>query len=179
MKTIWNLFIAFFRASNFSFGGGSAAIPLVQREVVEKYKWLKNDEFIKLVAVSNALPAPITTKLAGMIGFQVKGWPGAAAALAGAVLPTALVVIFLGGVIIQYAESPALSAMLKGVRPVVAVLLLQSAIQMGRDSFSGWLTWAFGITAFLVMLFLPFVHPAFLIVAAMFFGYFLFKPKGN
>jgi len=175
MNTIWNLFIAFFRASNFTFGGGAAAIPLLQTEVVNRYKWLTVDEYLNVVAISNSLPAPILTKLAGMIGYRVSGWKGALAAIIGAVLPTTLVVILLGGVISIFAGSHALLAMLKGVRPVVAVLIAQSAIQMGRSAFCGKISWILGLAALLVMLFLPYIHPAYLIIAAMALGYFIFK----
>ena len=108
MKTIWDLFLAFLRASNFAFGGGASAIPLVRREVVTKYQWLTNDEFANYLAMANSLPAPILTKLAGMIGFKVKGWLGALVAILGAILPTTLIVVALGGLILKYAQSPAL-----------------------------------------------------------------------
>lgn len=175
MKIIWDLFIAFFRASNFSFGGGPASIPLVQAEVVGKYKWLTNEEFTDIIAISNSLPAPIATKLAGMIGYRVKGWLGALVAIIGVFLPTTLIVVFLGGVIMNYADSPALQAVLKGVRPVVAVLLAQTAIEMGKKALNDKATWILGFAALLIMLFLPFIHPAFLVVASMFLGYILFK----
>lgn len=175
MKTMWDLFIAFFRASNFSFGGGPAMIPMIQAEVVNKYQWLTEEEFIDMVAISNSLPAPIATKLAGMIGHRVKGWLGVFAAMMGAILPITLIVVLLGGLIMNYAESPALNAMLKGVRPVVVVLLAQTAIQMGQQSFKGKISWGLGIAALAVMLFFPGIHPAYLILISMVLGYFLFK----
>lgn len=175
MKTYWDLFIGFFRASNFSFGGGPASIPLMQTEVVKKYNWLTNEEFADVLAIANSLPAPIATKMAGMIGYRIKGWLGALVALLGVFLPTTLVVIFLGGLIMRYADSPALLAMLKGVRPVVAVLLAQTAIEMGKKALNNKITWALGAVALLIMLFIPWIHPAFLVVGSMTLGYFLFK----
>lgn len=175
MKSIWSLFIAFFRASNFSFGGGPASIPLVQAEVVRKYKWLTDEEFADVLAIANSLPAPIATKMAGMIGYRVNGWLGALVAVFGVFLPTTLVVILLGGFIMNYADSPEIQAMLKGVRPVVAVLLAQTAIDMGKKALSGRVTWALSISALVIMLFIPSIHPAFVVVGSMLFGYFVFK----
>lgn len=177
MKTLWDLFIAFFRASNFSFGGGPAMIPMIRVEVVDKYKWMTNEEFADIVAIANSLPAPIATKLAGTIGYRAKGWLGALAANLGTFLPTTLIVILMGSMLLKYAESPALQAMLKGVRPVVAVMLAQTAISIGKKSFDkkSSLTYVFGIAALIIMLFLPNIHPAFLVVASMMLGYFLFK----
>lgn len=177
MKTLWDLFIAFFRASNFSFGGGPAMIPLVQEEVVNKYKWVDNEQFADILAITNSLPAPIGTKLAGMIGYRVNGWLGATVAITGVFLPTTLVVVFLGSLIMNYAESPALQSMLKGVRPVVAVLLAQTAIQMGQKAFTNNITWIFGAVAMAVLLLLPNIHPAFLVVASMLLGYLIFRKK--
>ncbi len=175
MKAIRDLFLAFLRASNLSFGGGTAAIPLIRAEVVTKYQWLTNDEFSDYLAVSNSLPAPIITKLAGMIGYKVQGPAGALAAILGAILPTTLIVALLGGLILKYAESPALAAMLKGVRPVVAVLLLQAALEMGKEAFPSKAAWLLGIAALMIMLFRPSVHPAFLVVSSMILGFFIFK----
>lgn len=178
MRILWDLFIAFFRASNFSFGGGPAMIPMIQKEVVDKYQWLSQEELSDAVAISNSLPAPIATKLAGMIGYRVKGWQGALAAILGAVLPTALIVIFLSSILIDYAESHALQAMLKGVRPVVVILLLQSALQMGKSAFtSDKVTWLFGAAALASLFLWPSLNPAFLVIGAMLLGNFIFKKK--
>jgi chromate transporter len=177
MRTIFQLFLGFLRASNLSFGGGPAQLPLIQEEVVKKYRWVTDEEFADLLAIANSLPAPLATKLAGSIGYRVKGWPGALAAMLGAFLPTSLVVILLGSIIINYADSPVLQSMLKGVRPVVAVLLAQVTIQLGRKAFSDKIAWFFGITALAIMLFIPGIHPAFLVIASMLSGYFIFRNK--
>ena len=177
VKIIWDLFLAFLRASNFSFGGGATVIPLLKSEVVTKYQWLTNEEFADYLAVANSLPGPIVTKLAGMIGFKVKGWLGASVAILGAIMPTTLAVIALGGLILKYAHSPALEAMLKGVRPVVAILLLQTAIEMVRESLTHKATWVLGTVALIIMFLWPFIHPALLVVGSMLLGLVLFKKK--
>lgn len=177
MKTIAELFLGFLRASNLSFGGGPAQLPLIQEEVVRKYRWVTDEEFADLLAIANSLPAPLVTKLAGSIGYRIKGWPGALAAMFGAFLPTCLVVILLGSLIINYADSPVLQSMLKGVRPVVAVLLAQVTIQLARKAFSDKITWFFGVLALVIMLLLPGIHPAFLVIASLISGYLLFSNR--
>jgi len=176
MKIFWDLFISFFRASNFSFGGGPAMIPMIKIEVVDKYKWLTNEEYTDAVAIGNSLPAPIGTKLAGIIGYRVKGWLGALVALLGVFLPTTLIVVFLGSIIFSYSDSPVLQAMLKGVRPVVVVLLAQTAISMGQKSLTDVMTWVFA-AASLIVLYFTNIHPGILVVCAMTMGYFIFKKK--
>lgn len=175
----WDVFIAFTRAINLGFGGGPASIPLIQNEAVKRYKWMTDEEFADALAIGNALPAPIATKMAAYIGYKVAGWPGVFLALLGAIAPTFLLVIFLSHLILVYAHSPYLNAMLKGVRPVVVVLIAQTALLMGKKSFPNPVTW--GIAAATALLLYFDVHPAIIIVAAMAFGYVVFgrvKTKG-
>ncbi|MCL1918579.1 MAG: chromate transporter [Peptococcaceae bacterium] len=177
MKKCWDLFSAFFRAGNYAFGGGMAMIPLIQHETVNIYKWLSEEEFADIVAISSVLPAPLITKMAGMIGHRVSGWLGVLAAEIGVFLPSALAVILLGGLIGRFAETTVLKGMLIGVRPVVIVLLLQAAWSVGKQAFVDRLMWVFGAVALCVLLFVPWIHPAFLVAAAMVLGY-VFCRKG-
>jgi len=173
MQELWNLFIAFTRASNLGFGGGPAVIPLIKEEAVDRYHWMTSQEFTDALAAGNALPGPIATKMAAYIGYKVASWPGALAGLIGTVLPTALAVIFLATVLAKYNQSPQLKGMLKAVRPVVVVLVAYTAWEMGRNSFPSAATWV--IAAITVIAMFAFkVHPAVLIVLAMVFGYFYF-----
>jgi chromate transporter len=174
---IWRLFLAFFRASNFSYGGGPAMIPLMQAEIVKKYKWMDDAEFADALAIANSLPAPIGTKMSGLVGYRVAGWLGAFVATTATLLPTALIMVLLGTLILSFAESPHLQAMLQGVRPVVVILLAQTALSMGRKALQDKITWIFGLTAFALMLFLSWLHPAFLVVASMLLGLALFNQK--
>ncbi|ACV63514.1 Chromate transporter [Desulfofarcimen acetoxidans DSM 771] len=166
----WQLFLAFGRANFFGFGGGPAVIPLIQREVVNNYKWLSTEEFTDVLAMGNALPGPIATKMAAYVGYKISGLWGAAAALAGTVIPTAVAMLGLAGIYLKYKDTPQITGMLKGVRPVVVVLLLQTAWDMGLKSFPLPVTWIIALIA-LVLIFQFKMHPIILIIASMFFGY--------
>ncbi|MGI6450606.1 MAG: chromate transporter [Desulfitobacteriia bacterium] len=174
LSQLWDLFIAFTRASNLGFGGGPAVIPLIQVEAVNNYHWMTNEQFADALAVVNALPAPIAPKLGGYIGYLVAGWPGVIAALIGTIGPTFLAVILLTNILMKYTNSPGLKGALKGVRPVVVVLVAQTAFEMGLSSFPNLITW--GIAAVTAASLLWFkIHPAILIVASMAFGFFVFS----
>ena len=179
MNKYKDLFIAFFRASNLTFGGGQAMIPLIHAEAVEKYQWVSEEEFADIVAVSAALSAPWVTKIAAMIGYRAGGWLGVLVAEIAAILPTALIVVLLGSLIMRFADEPALKAMLMGVRPVIIVLLLKVAWDMGKTAFTNLLLWVVGATALGILLFVPWIHPAFLVVGSMALGYLLFRKKRN
>lgn len=174
LENLWNIFIGFTRASNLGFGGGPAVIPLIQAEAVDRYHWMSNQEFTDALAVGNALPGPIATKMAGYIGYKVAGWLGAIAGLLGTVLPTVLAVILLGSLIMKYSDSPQLKGMLKAVRPVVVVLVAQTTWQMGQKSFPGYSTYIIAVVAVVALFFFK-IHPAILVVLATAFGYFAFS----
>jgi chromate transporter len=123
MSDLLELLVAFTRVGLFGFGGGPAMIPLIQVEVVDIHAWLSPAEFLDAFAFGNALPGPIATKLAGYVGYQVAGGPGAAVALLGITGPTIVLMIGLASFYARYRERRFLQDFLYGVRPVVVALL--------------------------------------------------------
>jgi chromate transporter len=121
---VFELFVSFARVSLFGFGGGPSMIPLVRAVVVEGRGWLTPEAFLDAFAFGNALPGPIVTKLAAYVGHQVAGWPGAAAALAGATLPTMALILLATRLVMSGKDNPVLRAAIAGIRPVVVALLL-------------------------------------------------------
>lgn len=89
----WQILVSFTRATLLGYGGGPSIIPLYAIEVVDQRGWLTHEEFGKILAMGNALPGPIATKMGAFIGFKVGGWGGALMALIGVVMPTALMMI--------------------------------------------------------------------------------------
>jgi len=174
LRKIWDLFIAFTRASNLGFGGGPSLIPLVKAETVDRYHWMDNEEFADSLAIGNALPGPIATKMAAYIGYKVAGWLGALAAIIGTIAPTIIVVVLLGSLIVKYSDSPELQAMLKAVRPVVVVLVAETAYDMGKKAFPSSSTWGIAVVTVTLLYFLN-IHPAFIIVASMLFGWAVYS----
>lgn len=117
------IFIAFFRSGILGFGGGPSAIPLVQKEVVNVYELMDDDEFSDMLALANALPGPINTKMAGYIGYQVGGWFGMMNALVASVIPTVAMMIFLLTALNAYKDKPWVHGISKAVVPVVIVMM--------------------------------------------------------
>jgi len=165
-----HIFLAFFRVGIFGYGGGPSSIPLIYMETVEKYKWLDEDQFGDILALGNALPGPIATKMAGYIGYRVGGVAGMFSALLASVLPTILLMILLLTVLNKYKDQAWVSGMADAVVPVVAVMLATMAwtfIKKSSTSFLGWgWTLAFVVGSVIVLELLH-VHPAILIAGLL------------
>ncbi|WP_061568905.1 chromate transporter [Caldibacillus debilis] len=169
----FQIFMAFFRSGILGFGGGPSAIPLVYKEVVEKYRWMKDEEFSDLVALGNTLPGPINTKLAGYIGYRVGGWPGMLIALFAAVIPTVLLLIFLLTGLGASKDNPWVRGMSAAVLPVVAAMMAALALDFMKQAKSS-MTWTglilFTGGSFLVLEVFRW-HPAILIAALLAFAF--------
>ncbi|MCL1631259.1 chromate transporter [Sporolactobacillus sp. CPB3-1] len=165
----WDLFIAFFRSGMVSFGGGPSGIPLIEAEVVKRYHWMTIEEFGNLVALANALPGPINTKLAGYVGWKVKGFTGMLAALLAVVLPTVILMIALLGVLVRFGDQRWVRGMTQAVLPVVGVLMAQLTWQFMKNAGKG-LGWTISLIltglSFVLMEVLH-VHPAILIALTL------------
>lgn len=161
-----DLFLAFFRVGILGYGGGPSSIPLVHKEVVDKYKWMDSDEFGDILALGNALPGPIATKMAGYIGYRVGGTLGMVNALAATMIPTIILMIILLTTLNSYKDQPWVKGMADAVVPVVAVMLAVLTwdfIKKSGKSKLGWAWTAIALIASLVLLQILNIHPAILI----------------
>jgi chromate transporter len=166
------LFWAFFVANILGYGGGPPSIPLIQNEVVDHYHWVTVQEFGEILAVANALPSPIATKLAGYIGYQVAGVPGAIVALLGTVAPTAIAMILLLRFLDVFRNAPQVKAMTQSVRPIVTVLLgiMTYEFFLSAVEGMGWMHTGILTAASFLLLEKWKLHPALVIAASMGYG---------
>lgn len=175
------LFLAFAKVGLFGFGGGPSMIPLMQEEVVEARAWLTREEFLDAFAFGNTLPGPITTKIAGYVGYKVAGVGGALFGLIGISVPTVIAMLVLGGLYAKYRDTAALTGFLRGVRPVVIALLLMVVWQFVPSAFGApsqwlgaWALWLLAIASFILGVWFN-VHPAALIVVGGLLGIFVIR----
>ena len=174
LRELWQLFSAFAKVGIFGYGGGPSMIPLVQEEVVNVHHWMDNQEFVDALAMGNALPGPIATKMSAYSGFKVAGLPGATMALLGIVLPSILPMLGLAALFFQYKGHPWVQATLKAVRPVVVTLLLLTVYEIFPSSIKSWDTLLIAIVAFAATAFLH-IHPAIAILAAAVLGVVIYR----
>ena len=102
LKKVFQLFITFIKIGAFTFGGGYAMVPLIQRETVEKKKWINDDDILEIVAIAESTPGPIAVNSATFVGYKTAGVLGAAAATIGVVLPSFTIIYFISFVIDKF-----------------------------------------------------------------------------
>jgi chromate transporter len=168
----WELFLAFFIPNIIGYGGGPAIIPLIELEVVDRYGWMNAREFAETLALGNALPSPIATKMAGYVGYEVAGTGGATVAVLATVVPSLLLMLGALGLLYRYRDSPRVKRMSQWVRPVIAMMMAWLTLgflfesQAGAGAFH---TLVIGSFAALALLRLR-IHPAFIVMAALAYG---------
>lgn len=179
----WNLFLGFFRIGVLGYGGGPSMIPLVHAEAVQKYKWMNDEEFADVLAMGNALPGPIATKMAGYIGYKTKGALGATIAIVAMVIPVLIAMIVLLGLIYQLKDSGIVGGMTHGVQPVIGVMMAVMAYEFFLKSWKSWVksrTIAWTVIAVVVIGLLD-LNPGLLIGIALAYAFiestYLFKKR--
>lgn len=167
--TYVNLFLAFFFPNIIGYGGGPATIPLIEHEVVEKYGWMTKSEFSEVLALGNALPGPIATKMAAYIGYEVAGVLGSAVALLATVGPSVLLMIVLLKILHVYRNSPRVKRLSSFVLPAIAVLMGALTVDFFIESASNIgivLTIVFAVVSYILLEKVK-LNPAFVIVAGL------------
>lgn len=124
------LFLSFFQIGLFSFGGGYAAMPLIQGQVVQGHGWLSMSEFTDLITISQMTPGPIAVNSATFVGIKIAGVPGALAATFGCILPSCILVTLLAKLYLKYREMAMLQGILRSLRPAVVAMIGSAGISI-------------------------------------------------
>lgn len=168
----FHIFLAFFIPGILGYGGGPASIPLIENEVVDRYEWMTVNEFSEVLAMGNALPGPIATKMAGYIGYAEGGILGAIVGVFATVAPSLILMIGLLGLLMKFKDSPRVKRLTIVVRPVIAVLLAVMTYDFFFSSYEG-----VGLTQTLMIGGISFVlmekfkvHPAYVIAGSLVYG---------
>ena len=125
------LFWSFLKIGAFTFGGGYAMIPLIQREVIQNRGWIKEQEFIDLLTIAQSAPGPISLNTAVFVGYRMRGYVGAIAAILGVILPSFLIILTIVIFFQEFRHNAIVDAAFKGMRPAVVALILYPVIMLG------------------------------------------------
>lgn len=176
---LFNLFFTFFKIGTFTFGGGWAMISIIEREIVDKHKWLERESFLDLLAVAQSLPGILAVNIAVAIGDKLKGGKGSLVAALGTILPSfcmiLIIAIFLTPDLIKNNE--VLSAIFKGIRPAVVALIIAPVLNSAKSAKIGIKTiWIPVVVALLIWSKLPYVsNPILYIILGGAGGYYIME----
>ncbi|KXG44617.1 chromate transporter [Tepidibacillus decaturensis] len=166
------IFLALFIPGILGYGGGPSSIPLIENEVVGRYGWFTVSEFSEILALGNALPGPIATKMAGYIGYSQGGILGTIIAELAVVAPSLVLMILLLKLLFKYKDSPRVKRMSQYVRPTIAVLLGVIAYKFIDTSIGH-----VGAIQTMVLIGISYllmerwkIHPSFVILGALVYG---------
>ena len=126
----WQLFLAFLQIGAFSFGGGYAAMPLIEAQVVNQYGWLTPNEFVDIVTISQMTPGPIAINAATFVGQRVAGLGGALVATLGCILPSCILVLLIAHFYYKRPDMKLMQGVLYGLRPTVTALIAAAGVSI-------------------------------------------------
>lgn len=124
------LFLSFIQVGMFSIGGGYAAMPLIQSQVVTKHGWLTMNEFTDLITIAEMTPGPIAVNSATFVGIRIAGIGGAIIATLGCILPSCFIVSLLAFLYYKYKEMSTLQSVLSSLRPAVVALIASAGLSI-------------------------------------------------
>ena len=132
MEVYGHIFWTFSKIGAFTIGGGYAMLPLIQREVVERKKWISQEDFIDMIAVSQSVPGILAVNIAILTGYRMKGFLGSIVATIGAVLPSFLIILLIAMFFRNFQENPYVVKMFKSIRPAVVALIAVPVFSTAR-----------------------------------------------
>ena len=168
-KKLWPLFATFLKIGAFTFGGGYAMIPLIQRETVENKKWITEEDILEIIAIAESTPGPIAINSATFVGYRTCGFWGAVCATVGVALPSFVVILAISYVLNAFQELKAVQYAFNGIRVGVLALLLKALWSMYQKSPKGWASYVVMAGAFVLTSFLK-VDVLWVIVGCGLFG---------
>ena len=127
-------FISFFKIGAFTFGGGWAMIPLIEREVVDKQNWIKREDFVDALAIAQSLPGVLAVNISILIGNKLRGLKGCLMATLGTILPSFLIILAIAIWFVQTYDNPVVERIFKGIRPAVVALIVSPVFSTAKTA---------------------------------------------
>lgn len=176
MNIIFEIFLSFLKIGAFTIGGGYAMLSVIEDEVVNKKKWLENEEFIDGMAIAQSTPGVLAVNISIITGYRIAGYGGMIAGILGSVLPSFLIVVLLSKFLLIYKDSPIFIAIFNGIKPAVVALIFLSVFRIGKSSKITLKTVIIPIIIALIIKFTP-ISPIYIIIAIMILGNIILLQK--
>ena len=168
-----NLFLEFFKIGAFTFGGGQAMLPIMQRELVINLNWISMQNFLHFVSIAEVTPGPIAINMATFIGYEKYGLVGAIFSTAGVVAPSFIIILFIAMAANKFRENRTYQAFMSGVRPVLPALLINAIYLIVIGGFKGIIPYLMAVFTLFVFARWRKINPVLLLIIMGIIGIFV------
>jgi len=151
LKELFQLFTAFMRIGGLTFGGGMAMLPMLQREVVQKYHWATDEELLDYFSVGQCTPGIIAINTATFVGYKRKKVIGALAATLGVIFPSLVIILVIAASLRNFSDNPSVQHAFAGIRVVLSALLVQAIVGLAKKGIKDWFGIILAVSVFLLV----------------------------
>ena len=169
LRSLLELFLAFVKIGAFTFGGGLAMMPIMQRELIEKRGWITEEELIDYFAIGQSTPGIIAVNVATFVGYKRLGWFGGIIGTIGVVTPSWVIIMLLAGASSSVDKYPLAQKALRGINVAVAALLTSVIVRFSKKTIKSLWNAVFMLLAFALIYFLK-VQSVWIIIASLIIG---------
>lgn len=175
-KELSEIFVTFFKIGAFTIGGGYAMLPLIEKEVVDNKKWVKEEEIVDIFAIVQSVPGVIAINTSMFVGYKKAKLKGAISAALGVILPSFLMILAIYYALSGIKDNIYLQKAFEGIRAGVTALIFLTAIKLTKKTITSYISAIIAILTFILMVFFE-MHAMLLIVAGGIVGYIIYIVK--
>ena len=135
MELLIRLYLAFLKIGTFSFGGGYAMLPFIQKEIVEKNNWISMSQLTEIIGISQMTPGPVAINSATFVGYKVGGVFGSIVATLGVITTSFILVTVINKLLDKFKESKVIKATLLGMRPILIALIIYAFFDLAKEAY--------------------------------------------
>lgn len=175
-NNLWTLFYAFMKIGAFTFGGGYAMIPLIQKETVETHHWVSQEDILDILAITESTPGVLAVNAATFIGYKVAGFWGALIATMGVVVPSFVIIVLISFAITEFRDNLYVSYAFQGIRSGVVLLMINATMKLQKHCDKNTFNYLLTAVSFFLVAFFGF-EPVLMLVAGGLLGVFYCTSK--
>lgn len=170
----WDIFLAFFKIGAVTIGGGFVMVPFIEEAIINKKKWMEQEQFLDMLAIAQSAPGVLAINIAVSVGYQIAGVPGALVATIGAALPSFMMIICIAALLLGFQGNRYLDAFFRGAAPAVTMLLFMATFSIGVKAIKDRAGIILILAGLIAIIWLG-LHPILAIIAAGIFGALYYK----
>lgn len=164
-----DLFLTFFRIGIFTLGGGYVMVPLIEREMVNKKKWIAEEDIVDIIAITQSIPGALATNMSALVGYRIARVKGAIVSVLGVILPSFIIIVTIAIFFTQFKDLEVVQDAFLGIRSVVAGLIAAVSIRILKKAAVDLYT-SIIVVATVTLLIMTDIEPVFIIIGGLLFG---------